>query len=420
MSSFRSGASAMLIEKLIKMATQLTSMILLARFLGPGELGNLMYCYALASVFIFLNNFGLNSLLVKWLAEEPENSRNYLKRAFWLRASAAILSVALANLAGLWLVDPEARMLLFVISLYHLVMPVSIVEWYFNSQGRAVLSAYGLIVGSITGFLIRLAALSYSADILWLGAAYSLELIAVGLVYWFMWRKESLQGASAVSLESLLSTAKHALPLLLSGAVIMLYMRIDQLMLGHMVGDEEVGIYSAALRLSEAWYFVGLTILGVYFPKFLQLRKEEGELAYFEGIVSIGRIVVWGALALAITTTLLADWIILVFYGEAFLASAHVLVISIWAVVFVYMGAISSQMFVADGRQVLQLYRSIIALIINAVLNYILIPKYGAAGAAMALLIAQMFAGVFFNLFGNWKVMRVQLAIMYVYKAKKL
>ena len=418
MSQFRTGASAMLIEKLIKMATQLTSMILLARFLGPGELGSLMYCYALASVFIFLNNFGLNSLLVKWLAEKPENSRSYLKLAFVLRAFAALLSVILANLAGVWLVDPEARILLFVISLYHLFMPVSIVEWYFQSQGKAVLSAYGLIAGAIVGFIIRVLALIYGADLVWLGAAYSLELIVVGLVYWLIWRKDNLYGASEISIDSVVSTAKQALPLLLSGAVIMLYMRLDQLMLGHMVDDEEVGIYSAALRLSEAWYFVGLTILGVYFPRFLQLRKEHGEQAYIKSIVSIGRIVVWGAVALALITTLLADWVIQLFYGELFLESAHVLVISIWAVTFVYMGAISSQMFVADGRQILQLYRSIVALIFNTVLNYILIPKYGAAGAAMALLIAQMFAGVIFNLFGNWSVVKVQLAIMYAYKVK--
>ena len=338
--------------------------------------------------------------------------------AFVLRAFAALLSVILANLAGVWLVDPEARILLFVISLYHLFMPVSIVEWYFQSQGKAVLSAYGLIAGAIVGFIIRVLALIYGADLVWLGAAYSLELIVVGLVYWLIWRKDNLYGASEISIDSVVSTAKQALPLLLSGAVIMLYMRLDQLMLGHMVDDEEVGIYSAALRLSEAWYFVGLTILGVYFPRFLQLRKEHGEQAYIKSIVSIGRIVVWGAVALALITTLLADWVIQLFYGELFLESAHVLVISIWAVTFVYMGAISSQMFVADGRQILQLYRSIVALIFNTVLNYILIPKYGAAGAAMALLIAQMFAGVIFNLFGNWSVVKVQLAIMYAYKVK--
>ena len=414
MDRFRSGAIAMLAEKVIKMGAQLATMILMARYLGADGLGDLMYCYAVASVFLFLNNFGLNSLMIKWLAEHPEGSRGYLKNAFIIRILASVISMLLTNGVGLFLVDDGSRALLFIISLYHLIMPVSIIEWYFQAKGRSSFSAYGLIAGTILGFGVRIGALISGADIVWLGAAYSIELIIVALVYLYLWKRLPEKRAESEDAACIRSMVQQAMPLLLSGAVIMLYMRIDQLMLGYMAGDAEVGLYTAALRLSEAWYFVGLTILGVYFPRFLQVRKELGQVHYAKGIIKIGRILIWGAVLLGAVTTWLADWIIDLFYGETFLSSADVLIVSIWAVVFVYMGAISSQMFVADGKQILQLYRSLLALLINVVLNYILIPVHGAFGAAVALLIAQMFAGLIFNLIKNWDVFRVQLAILYL------
>jgi O-antigen/teichoic acid export membrane protein len=399
MSQFRRGAVAMLAEKIVKMASQLGTMVLLARFLGPADLGSLMYCYALASVFLFLNNFGLNTILVKWLAEEPHNSRHYLKHAFLLRFTAAFGSMLLTNLAGLWLVDSESRVLLLLISLYHLLMPVSLVEWFFQSQGRAVNSAYGLIAGSVVGFFVRLVVLLLGGDILWLGAAYSIELAAVGLMYSIIWRKETLAGEAVVTKDALLSMAKQALPLLLSGAVIMLYMRIDQLMLGYMIGDAEVGVYSAAVRLSEAWYFVGLTILGVYFPRFLQIRQTQGEQAYLNAIVRIGRIVVWVGVALGVSTMVIADWLIHLLYGQGFNEATNVLVVSIWAVPFVYLGYVATQIYIHQGLQSVILYRSLAALLLNVIANYLLIPDFGAVGAAYALLLAQFLSGVVFNIF---------------------
>lgn len=416
---FKKGATFMLSEKVVKMATQLGTMVLLARFLGPAELGTLMYCYALASLFMFLNNFGLNSLLVKWMVEDGDNTPQYLKHALVLRVIASLFSILLINVLGLWLVDDSNRLLLLVISLYHLLLPVSLVEWFFQARGRAELSAYGLMAGSIVGFIFRITFLLQGADLIWLGVAYSVELLAVLIVYAIIASKEKLSN-TPISAEKIKQMTIEAFPLLLSGAVIMLYMRIDQLMLGYMVGETEVGIYSAATRLSEAWYFIGLTVLGVYFPKFLQIRKESGEAAYLNAIVRLGRIVIFAALGLAVITTFISDWLVELLYGNEYSESADVLTVSIWAVVFVYLGTISSQMFVADGRQALQLYRSVMALIINAVLNYVLIPQYGATGAAMALLIAQVFAGVLFNFLRNWNVVKVQLAIIYLYRVKVL
>ena len=398
MNQFRSGAIAMLAEKLVRMATQLGSVVLLARFLGADGFGILMYCYAIASVFLFLNNFGLSSLLVKWIAEDSSNTRAYLSKAACIRCAAALLCVVLTNLSGLWLLDEANRTLLLVISLYHLLMPVSVIEWYFQAVGRATLSAYGLIAGSVVGFLVRLVALVLGADIVWLGAAYTIELLVVAIVYFLIWKYKAISLKQSASDIQVRNMVREALPLLISGAVIMLYMRIDQLMLGYMRGPSEVGVYTAAVRLSEAWYFIGITLLGVYFPKFIELRASLGVTSYMKSVSKIGRIMFWGGVFLAVVTTALSEIIVSIFYGGTLDAASTVLCITIWAVPFVNLGGIMAKNYMLHNEAKPLVYRSVFALFVNVACNYMLIPLYGAVGAAVGLLLSQLCIGLLFSL----------------------
>ena len=341
-------------EKVVKMLSQLVMMVLMARILGPEELGNLMYCFAIASAFIFLNTLGLDSLLVKVFVERVNKQYSFLKHALVLRVIGAICSIVLINFAGYWLVSGDAHLLLFLISLYHLFMPFNVYEWFYQAQGRGDLSAYGLITGHLSGFAFRLACLFLGGELIWLGIAYIVEMAAMACCYIFIARnieKHSTQikQVPKLSAQRMINLLKDASPLILSGALVLLYMKVDQLMLGYMVDAKEVGIYVAATRLSEAWYFIGLTLIGVYFPKLLETKKQFGLLAYYKEIINKGRWLIWGAILLASITTLVSTPLIYFLYGKSYQASADVLTLTIWAVPFVYLGATSTKMYVALG-----------------------------------------------------------------------
>ena len=393
-------------EKVIKMLSQLVMMILMARILGPEELGSLMYCFTIASAFIFLNTLGLDSLLVKVFVERANKQYSFLKHALVLRTIGAICSIVLINIVGYWLVSGDAHLLLFAISLYHLFMPFNVYEWFYQAQGRGDLSAYGLIVGHLSGFVFRLVCLFYGGDLIWLGIAYIVEMAAMACCYLFIAKgiaKNTHQTSliTNFSFERMINLLKDASPLILSGALVLLYMKTDQLMLGYMVNEAEVGIYVAATRLSEAWYFIGLTLIGAYFPKFIETLKNKGQHAYEAEIINKGRWLIWGALILAGITTFISPWLISFLYGAAYSASATVLMVTIWAVPFVYLGTISTKMYIVLNKKCSILYRSIAGLVVNICLNYLLIPQYGAFGAGVASLIAQVFSCYLFNVMIN-------------------
>src|SRR3546814_11976049 len=55
----------------------------------------------------------------------------------------------------------------------------------------------------------------------------------------------------------------------------MTYMRIDQIMLATMLDDHAVGVFSAALRVAEVWYFIPMAITGAAFPRMLEKRTAD-------------------------------------------------------------------------------------------------------------------------------------------------
>ena len=178
---------------------------------------------------------------------------------------------------------------------------------------------------------------------------------------------------------------------MLSGMVISIYMKIDQVMIKEMLGAEQVGQYAAAVRLSEAWYFVPMAITSSVFPAIINAKKQSEEL-YYQRLQKLYDLMVWLAVAIALPTTFLAPWVIRVLYGEAFLPAAGVLSIHIWAGVFVFLGVASGKWLLTENLQIFSTINTSIGAIVNIILNYILIKSMGINGAAISTLISYFIA----------------------------
>lgn len=407
----------MLAEKLFKMASQLLVLVLMARVLPPQELGQLMYCFALASIFLFLNQLGLDTLLVKKFIDQWRKKNSLLWHAFSARMLAALLCVLLVNLLGLWLVEPQHRTILFCISLYHLFLPFSTFEWFYQAEGRSDRAAIGLILGQVFGLCVRLYAIFYQPDLLIFASAYVLEVAVTAAVYLLMAKQERLSKPKLMSLQRMENLTREAFPLMISGAVILLYMKIDQVMLGYLSSESEVAYYVAATRLSEAWYFVGLTLIAAYYPKLIKIKNGD-VLKYESNLVLLVRVLFWSAIVLAFITYFISKDIIFFLYGDSYSVSALVLSVTIFCVPFVYLGAISSRLYVDSSNGIAVLYRSFFGLATNLLLNVLLIPKYGAVGAAFSSLAAQMVTGFFANLLlgsDGRAISKIQLSVIWRY-----
>jgi len=186
---------------------------------------------------------------------------------------------------------------------------------------------------------------------------------------------------------------------MLSGIAAIVYLKIDLVMLGQLSTNEQVGIYAVASRLSEVWYFFPVAIVSSFFPKLLAAKKHSIE-QYDCDLQKLNDGLFGGALVIALLVVVVAGPIVVLLFGEAYQASANVLIIHIWAGVFIFMRALLSKWLLAENLLRFSLVTQLAGALLNVLANWLLIPEYGAIGAAVATVVsyaAASYLALFFH-----------------------
>src|SRR5690606_18530343 len=128
------------------------------------------------------------------------------------------------------------------------------------------------------------------------------------------------------------------------------------------------GIYYAAAKLSETWYFIPAIVASSVFPSIMNARKKDYSL-YLKRLQQLFDISVWFAVLIAIIISLTSPLIIRVLYGSEYEMASPVLSLHVWSGVFVFLGAIASKWVIAENYTANALLRSIMGAVLNIVLN---------------------------------------------------
>jgi PST family polysaccharide transporter len=387
-------------DKVLRMGVGLLVGVWVARYLGPQQFGLYNFATAFIGLFGAVAGLGLQSIVVRDIVCDPTCKEETLGTAAVLQLAGGVLAYGLILGTIFWLRpdDPLAKWLVAILGSMMLFKASEVAMYWFESQ---VLSKYTVWVqnGSFLVFAaVKVALILGNASLLAFAWATVAEAALVALLLLAMLgvhgpglrkRKASLARAKALLADSW--------PLMLSGLAIALYMKIDQIMLGQMLGDEAVGIYSAATRISEVWYFIPMMIVASVFPAILEAKKQSESL-YHQRLQRLYDLMVCLSVAVALPMTFLAGPIVVLLYGPAYAEAGTVLAIHIWASVFVFLGVASGQWFIAENRQILSFQRTLLGAVINVVLNYIFIPEFGVTGAAYATVLAQASVGLLYDL----------------------
>ena len=378
-------------DKILRMGVGLLVGVWVARYLGPEQFGLMSYAMAIVALFGAVASLGLNGIVVRDLVKEPENAGETLGTALLLQVIGGLLAFSLAifTISFARPNDNLAKLLVVVLGFVMVFKSSDVVRYWFESQ---VKSKY--VVWLENGIFLVLAVvkvgliLTKASLMAFIWAAFAEGvLVAVGLLGVYAWRGGALS-AWRIRYGRAKVLLKDSWPLILSGLAVMVYMRIDQVMLGQMLGDEAVGIYSAAVRISEVWYFIPMAIAASAFPSIIEAKKKS-EVLYNQRIQKLYDLMVLLALAVAIPMTFLSGWAVVFLFGNEYLQAAPVLSISIWAGVSVALSAVHGKWLLTEGMQNYALLYTAIGCLINIVLNTYFIKKYGIVGAAYATVAAQ-------------------------------
>jgi O-antigen/teichoic acid export membrane protein len=378
-------------EKILKILITLFVGILLAKYLGPEKLGYLYYCISIVALLGTLTHLGLSGLVVREIVDNPSSENEILGTAFYMKVIASIIGFLILMLINIFTEELYSTNFwtLFIFSFIILFAPFEIINFWFDSK---VLGKYFSISSSIAvviSNLIKIFFIIGGFSLIWFSAPYLLEILLLSMMYLFFFYKHKniLIFNTNFSLERAKVLLSKSWMIMLGTIFSIIYLKIDQIMLKWMAGTAEVGIYAVAASLSEVWYFIPMIIVSSLFPKIIELKKND-QIYYEKKLQQLFDFLFFLALMLAIVVTLIGSDLVTFLYGKEFSESGYILMIHIWAGVFVFMRALFSKWILVEDVLIFSLVTQGLGALSNVILNLILIPKYGAYGAAIATLIS--------------------------------
>ncbi len=375
----------MFAEQVLRIIAGLFVGIYVARYLGPEQFGVYSYAAAFVALFGTIARLGLDSIVVRDLVNHPQERDVYLGTAFWLKLIGAFVTLGLLAIAVQFTSnDATTNLYIFIIASGLIFQSFDVVDFHFQSKVLSKYVSIAKLVQLALSSILKLYFILTQADLFWLVLVSLVDQITLALSLAFAyWRQRIGSFFLSFNLGAAKTMLRNAWPLILSGIAISLYMRIDQIMIKEMLGEKEVGLYSAAVRLSEAWYFVPVIVATSLFPAIINAKKISQEL-YNKRLQRLYFIMIYFAVGVALPVTFMAESIVVTLYGTHYQDAGMVLSIHIWAGVFVGLGVVNGQWFLAENLQKIATLNTLIGAAVNVVLNYLLIPIYGIPGVAFA------------------------------------
>jgi O-antigen/teichoic acid export membrane protein len=394
------NTSWMFAEQILRLVAGLLVGVWVARYLGPDKFGIYSYAVAFVSLFGAASKMGLDNIIVRDLVHYPDKRDEYLGTAFWLKVAGAIVSMGILTIAVKFISkDTTINLYIFIIASGLIFQSFDVVDFYFQSK---VLSKYVSICRMVQlalSSILKLYLIFIKADLFWFVLVVLIDnttlAITLAIAYW---RQKLGYFFNSFVFSTAKKMLKSSWPLILASIVIMIYMRIDQIMIKEMLGEHEVGLYSAAVRLSEIWYFIPVIVVNSLFPAIVNAKRISAEL-YQKRLQRLYSLMAWMAIGIAVPMTFLSEWLVVLLYGNAYKQAGQVLMIHIWASVFVFLGVAFGRYLTAENLNIKLLYRTLLGATSNVLLNLILIPKYGIRGAAISLFLSQLMANYIYDLF---------------------
>lgn len=369
-----------------------------ARYLGPSQFGELAYVLAYIALFSAIANLGMDGIVVRDIAKDKSVASRILGTAFALRLFVGTFCWLVA-IAGMVLIGDSNSAWLTALAGGSLVFQAAdTVDLWFQSQSQSRRTVIAKLIAYLISNGAKVALILANASLMAFAAVMALDAITAAIGLGVAYRRYPAIGRWQHLAEESRKLMKESWPFMVSGLAIMIYMRIDQIMLKEMLGTTELGVYAAALPLSQAWHFIPMTLY-VSLAPFVARKRSENHAEYLKTLIWIFRIFLFIGLSVSVVTGMLSAYIINLLYGQQFAAAADVLSIHVFTNVFIFLGVAHSLWVVNERRPGVRLYGTVMAALFTILANFFFIPRHGILAVAWVSIFAQFLAAVAVNYF---------------------
>lgn len=384
------NASWLISGRIIQMVLSFLISIFTARYLGPSNFGVINYAGAYVAFFTSLCTLGINFVIIKDFTDNPDEQGVTIGTSLVLRAfSSALSTLMIVGIVSI--VDKGEPVTIVVTALCSIALVFQVfdtINYWFQSRYESKVTAIATLFAYLAISLYKIILLLLHKNVIWFAFANSVDYIFLAIFLLGAYKKYNgpKLSFSFTKGKHLLSKSYHYI---LSGMMVAIYGQTDKLMLKQMLDEASVGYYSLASSVNLMWVFVLQAIIDSMYPTIMKLYKVDKN-SFEKKNRQLYSIVIYVSVFVAVMFVMFGGIAIRVLYGEAYLPATKPLKIITWYAIFSYLGVARNAWVVCENKQKYLKYMYLSAALINVILNYFMIPIWGASGAAMASLITQI------------------------------
>lgn len=410
----------LMFDKIVRTLLTLLVGAWVARYLGPGEFGALAYVLAFITFFQSVATLGADGVIVRYIAQDQDTAPRILGSMFAARLICGVLCWLLAIGGMAWSNGLHDRSVILVaLAGGTLVFQAAdTIDLWFQSQSQSRRTVVAKLIAYSAACGVRVALILSHAPLVAFAVALAFEALASAIGLMLVYRAFPTARRWWVARDTIVAIVKESWPYMLSGVSIMIYMRIDQIMLKEMLGDRQLGIYAAMLPLSQIWTVIPMTVVTSMAP-FVARMKRSNEEAYLKSLNHIFRFLSGISIVASLGTAILAGLAIRILYGPEFEDSARALSIHVFGNVFISLGVAQSLWQINENRPRISIYKTVTGAVANVLGNYLMIPVLGIEGAAIASVASQFISSFAANAVFDPKVFKIQLCSLFQLNCNK-
>ncbi|EMX8645408.1 oligosaccharide flippase family protein [Providencia stuartii] len=379
-------------EKVLRIIYIFLSTYIIATILTVSEFGEFNFFIALLTIGVGVCQLGFENTVTLRLAKSNDNlyKEKLRNTALLIRIISVLIYFFLVILFMVLTRNTLDETYVYIILICLLLSCFNIFEYdlIVNEQGSKILVIRSIAYILSTIYLLFIIQLSHNSLI---SSYLIIEFFSIALLLYVNSFNliKAKKYFSFLSINEIKKLLIESFPLFLSSIGIMLYMRLDIIMLNTMTSSSDVGMYSLAVRFSESVNFIPVVIMTAIYPYLIKNNLNDNFKILFDFMFQI-------SLVSIISIFFIFPYIIKYFFGPDYINSSTIANILILQTIPVFLGIVRARYLVINGYQKYIPYFVFSGLLFNIIANLILIHYYGVIGAAVATLLSQIVSTLLF------------------------
>lgn len=368
--------------------------MLSARYLGPSNYGLINYASSLVAFAVPIMQLGLNSTLVQEYIQNPKKEGEIVGTSLAMNLVSSVACV-IGVTAFSMVADAGEPTTILVCALYStslIAQSIEMLQYWFQSKLLSKYSSLAMLCSYAVVSAYKIYLLASGKSVYWFALSHAVEYGVGAALLVVAYRKVGEQKLS-ISLQTAKNMFAKSKYYIIAALMVAAFNSVSGILLKLLIDERENGFFTAALTCTGVTTFVYIAIVDTARPVALEYRQKSKEM-FEKCISSIYSLTLYLSVAQAIVFTLFGKTIIGLLYGTEFLPAIPVLQIHVWSLAFSVMGAVRNVWILGEEQHNMLWIINLCGAIVSVLVNLLLIPVWGACGAALAAVITQIFTNI--------------------------